>query len=96
MLAKDAVEANLNRPTSATQEVIPLLKTMFDHVFQEGVDYRATMVVLGKLEPDIVRFLTSLTRDKTIDLSCWLQSLDPDMLQEGNTVSVMIAPKSHK
>jgi hypothetical protein len=29
---------------------------------------------------------TLLLRDKTIDVSCWLQSLDPDMRQDGNTV----------
>jgi hypothetical protein len=28
---------------------------------------------------------TLLTRDKTIDLSCWLQSMDLDMVQDGNT-----------
>lgn len=28
---------------------------------------------------------TLLTRDKTIDLSCWLQSMDLDMQQDGNT-----------
>ena len=50
--SEEAVEAALNRPTSSTQEVVPLVKTMFDHVFREGPEYRATMVVLGKLEPD--------------------------------------------
>jgi DNA polymerase IV len=50
--SEDAVEAALSRPTSATQEAAPLVRTMFDHVFKERVDYRATMVVLGKLEPD--------------------------------------------
>ena len=29
---------------------------------------------------------TLLIRDKTIDVSCWLQSLDGDMRQDGNTV----------
>ncbi len=28
---------------------------------------------------------TLLTRDKTINLSCWLQSMDLDMVQDGNT-----------
>ncbi len=51
--SEDAVEASLSRPTSATQEAVPLLRTMFEHVFKERVDYRATMVVLGKLQPDL-------------------------------------------
>ncbi len=50
--SEDAVEAALNRPTSATQEAAPLARTMFEHVFKPKVDYRATMVVLGKLDPD--------------------------------------------
>ncbi|MFH0953588.1 MAG: DNA polymerase IV [Verrucomicrobiota bacterium] len=50
--SEEAVEAALNRPTSSTQEAVPLAKELFDHAFREGVEYRATMVVLGKLEAD--------------------------------------------
>lgn len=48
------VEAALNRATSSPQEVMPLVKTMFDRLYEPGVEYRATMVVLGKLEEDRV------------------------------------------
>lgn len=50
--SEDAAEAALNRATASTQEAVPLVRVLFDHVFKEGVDYRATMVVMGKLEPD--------------------------------------------
>lgn len=50
--SEDAAEAALNRPTSATHEVVPVVKVLFDHAFREGIPYRATLVVLGKLEPD--------------------------------------------
>ena len=50
--SEDAVEAALNRPTSSAQEAVPLVKTLFDSIFKDGAEYRAVMVVLGKLEPD--------------------------------------------
>lgn len=34
-----------------------------------------------------------LARDQTVDLSCWLQSMDPDMPQDGNTVIVRLPDK---
>lgn len=49
---EDAAEAELSRATSATLEAMPLIRILFDTVFQESVEYRATMVVLGKLESD--------------------------------------------
>ncbi len=50
--SEEAAEAVLNRPTSSTQEAMPLLHEMFGQVFRAGPEYRATMVVLGKLEAD--------------------------------------------
>lgn len=50
--SEDAAESVLNRATAATQEAMPLAAALFEHLFREGVDYRATMVVLGKLEAD--------------------------------------------
>ncbi|MBN1557863.1 MAG: DNA polymerase IV [Lentisphaerae bacterium] len=48
----EGLEAALNRPTASTLDALPLVHALFDRVFREGVDYRATMVVLGALEPD--------------------------------------------
>ena len=50
--SEEAAEAVLSRPTSSTQEAVPLLREMFGQVFKPGTEYRATMVVLGKLEAD--------------------------------------------
>lgn len=50
--SRTAVEARLNRPTSATQEALPLVKTLFEHLYGEGHEYRATLIVLEKLEED--------------------------------------------
>jgi DNA polymerase IV len=50
--SEEAVEAALNRPTASTQEAVPLVKTLFESIFKDGAEYRAVMVVLGKLEPD--------------------------------------------
>ena len=44
------LEARLNRATSSPIEAIPLVRRLFDKVFQSGCQYRASMVVLGRLE----------------------------------------------
>ncbi len=46
------LEARLNRGTAAPQEMIPLVQQMFAALFVAGVDYRSTMVVMGRLEED--------------------------------------------
>jgi DNA polymerase-4/DNA polymerase V len=48
----EGLEATLSRPTSATLEVLPLVRELFKKVFRERVEYRATLVVLGRLEDD--------------------------------------------
>ena len=48
----DGMEARMSRATVSTLEVMPLIQRLFDGVFREGSAYRATMVVLGKLEYD--------------------------------------------
>jgi hypothetical protein len=48
----EGLEATLNRPTAATLEVLPVVEEMYRRVFQEGVDYRATLICLGHLEDD--------------------------------------------
>lgn len=51
----DGCEAMLNRATSSTQEAMPVLEMLFDRVFTEGVEYRATLVALMDLEGDADR-----------------------------------------
>jgi len=46
------LQAVLNRPTAATQEAVPTAKMLFENIYKDGMIYRTTMVVLGKLEPD--------------------------------------------
>jgi DNA polymerase IV len=48
------LEADLSRATSSAQEVMSLIRIMFDRIYEPGVEYRTTMVVLGKLEEDRV------------------------------------------
>lgn len=47
-----ALEATLSRATSAPHEMIPLVHEAFDRLFEAGAEYRATMIVLGKVEAD--------------------------------------------
>lgn len=49
---QDTLEARLNRATSSTQEVLPIVRTLFDHLYVPGDTYRTTMVVLLGLEED--------------------------------------------
>lgn len=46
------MQAALNRPTSSTQEAIPLIKTLFNNTFKEGAEYRTTTIILGNLQED--------------------------------------------
>ncbi len=48
----DGLECRLSRPSAASQEVLPLVRTLFDQVFSEGVPYRASLIYLGLLEGD--------------------------------------------
>jgi DNA polymerase IV len=50
----EGLEAKLDRATSATAEVLPLVHALFDRLFSEGAEYRATLVALGGLEDDRV------------------------------------------
>lgn len=47
-----ALEARLGRATASTQEIIPLVTQLFEQLYTSGVEYRSTVVVLGRLEPD--------------------------------------------
>ena len=48
----DGLEALLNRPTASTLEVMPLIRGLFEKTFRADGEYRATMVVLGRLDDD--------------------------------------------
>lgn len=47
-----AIEAALTRATSSPHAMIPLAQAIFDRLYVPGVAYRATLVVMGKVEPD--------------------------------------------
>ncbi|MBM4154457.1 MAG: DNA polymerase IV [Lentisphaerae bacterium] len=49
---QQALGARLSRPTSATHEVLPLLRPLFDAIAEPGAEYRGTMVLLERLEAD--------------------------------------------
>lgn len=49
---QQALGARLNRPTSATHEALPLLRPLFDAIYEPGAEYRGTLVLLEKLEDD--------------------------------------------
>lgn len=44
------------------------------------------LLIAGGPSWDFQAVRTLLIRDKTIDVSCWLQSIDPDMRQDGDTI----------
>lgn len=46
------LEAKMNRATSASLEAAPLIRRLFDEVFEEGREYRSTLIALGGLETD--------------------------------------------
>ncbi|MBL7114698.1 MAG: DNA polymerase IV [Kiritimatiellae bacterium] len=46
------LEARLSRPTSSTLEAMPLIRGLFEQVFEPGREYRSTMIVLGGLDED--------------------------------------------
>jgi len=48
----DGLEARLNRGSSATLEILPVVRTLFEKIYRPGRDYRSTMIVLGKLVSD--------------------------------------------
>jgi len=48
----EGLEARLNRASSSTSEVLPLIHMLFEQTFRSGCTYRSTMIVLGKLKSD--------------------------------------------
>ncbi|TFH12631.1 MAG: DNA polymerase IV [Lentisphaerales bacterium] len=49
---EEGLEAALSRPTSSTQEVLPLVRLMFDRLYRHDAEYRSTMIFLSRLEDD--------------------------------------------
>jgi len=43
--------AQLNRATDSTQEVLPMVKALFDQIYRPGHEYRTTQIWLTRLEP---------------------------------------------
>ncbi len=48
----DGLEARLNRATASTHEAVSPARIMVDRLFRAGTEYRATSVILGRLEDD--------------------------------------------
>jgi DNA polymerase IV len=46
-----SLEATLNRPTSSPLDCVDILRRLFDRLFRPGTRYRATGIVLCKLQP---------------------------------------------
>jgi DNA polymerase-4/DNA polymerase V len=50
--SQNALEVRLDRATSATQELAPVVAQLFTQLYVSGVEYRSTIIVLGRLETD--------------------------------------------
>lgn len=48
------LEGDLNRATASAQEALPLVRAMYERLYEPGAEYRTTMVVLANLEEDRV------------------------------------------
>ena len=49
---QEGLEIRLTRAVSVTRDAVPAVREMFEQLIDRGAAYRATMIVLGKLEPD--------------------------------------------
>lgn len=54
------------------------------------------LLIAGSPTWDFQPLRTLLIRDKTINVSCWLQSIDPDMRQDGDTVIEKLPDKAEE
>ena len=50
--SQDTVEARLDRWTSVTRELGPVVTQLFEQLYHAGAEYRATVIILGRLESD--------------------------------------------
>lgn len=46
------LEARMNRPTAATTDIVPVVRKVFERIFNPQQSYRSSMIVLGALESD--------------------------------------------
>lgn len=53
----DCMEATLGQTMISAMEAAPLIRRLFDSIFRQGIFYRATMIVLSKLESATVEQL---------------------------------------
>ncbi len=52
--SQQGLETELPRATSATQEALPAVNALFGRLHRAGIEYRATMIILTRLEPDCI------------------------------------------
>lgn len=50
--SQEGLQADLSRPTSSAQEMLPVVRELFDQLYVAGAAYRATMVVLEELSEE--------------------------------------------
>lgn len=50
--SQSAIETLLTRATSSAHEMMPVLSLLFERLYEPEADYRATMVVMSKVEAD--------------------------------------------
>lgn len=97
------ITLTLSRPTSAPQEIIALVKERFPALFQPGVLYRATGVVLGKLsEPrgsQLDLFGSAIHAERIDEVNKALDRLDAKYGKHtvflGSSLSALTTPTHH-
>lgn len=67
------LETRLSRPTASVQEVLPIVREIFEDLYESGVPYRATQIVLFDVESDATDqpelFEDRIRRDKLRGIS---------------------------
>lgn len=69
-----SVEAKLNRATSSPQEMAPLVRELFDRLYEPGTEYRTTMILMAHLEDDRVEQF-ELFEDR-VQIEKWRRAAD--------------------
>lgn len=82
-------QADLNRPTAAAQEAMPVARMLFENIYRDGQEYRATTVTLGRIsaegnfQPDL--FEDRVRADKITRVSKTVDAINAKLGR--NTVS---------
>ena len=79
------MEAEMNRATCATHEALPLLRLIFERLYEAGTAYRATMVTLGKI-----------TAEGSVQLELFEDQLRIDKMRTTSTVMDEVASRYGK